>query len=310
LILAGMVNLVSLTACSSDEDPVDATNAAVSTTTGESVDPSVEIGGSSPATGRLGVVASFYPLQFVAEVVGSDRVSVTNLTPPGAEPHELELTGDDTASLQDADLVVFLAGFMPALDDAIQNVAGDHSIDVAGAARLDLADAHFWLDPDRLADVADAIAARLSELDAAGAATYQQNAATLRVRLEELDSEFEAGLANCSTTDIVTSHEAFAYLAARYGLTQIGISGLAPDEEPTPADLADVAQFVTDNDVHTIYYETLVDPSVAETVAAETGATTAVLDPIEGITSDSHGADYFAIMRSNLSNLRSGQGCT
>ncbi len=294
-------------------------------------------------TAGVQIIASFYPLQFVAERVGGDRVDVTNLTPVGTEPHDLELTGGDIASLQDADLVVFLSGFAPAFDDAVENVADDHALDVTGAARLDLedgslhsdteldenddehddhegdagevpghggADPHFWLDPTRLADVADAVAARLSDLDPERADSYTQNATTLREQLEDLDAEFAAGLAECGHTDIVTSHTSFGYLAQRYGLTQVGISGLSPDEEPSSADLADVIRFVADNDVQTIYYEQLVDPAVAETVAAETGAATDVLDPIEGVTGESQGTDYFEIMRSNLANLRTGQGCT
>jgi zinc transport system substrate-binding protein len=285
----------------------------------------------------LDVVASFYPLQFVAEHVGGDRVSATNLTPAGAEPHDMELTSQDTVTLQDADLVVYLSGFTPALDDAVDVAGGDNAFDVAPAARLVLegteeahadeeehadegedadeeehggVDPHFWLDPTRLADVADAVAERLGELDPDNSDEFADNAATLRGQLEELDAEFEVGLAACANTDIVTSHTAFAYLAQRYGLTEVGISGLSPEEEPSPARLAEVAEFVTEHDVSTIYYETLVDPDIAETVAAETGATTAVLDPIEGLTDESEGSDYFEVMRSNLDNLRTGQGCT
>ena len=153
--------------------------------------------------------------------------------------------------------------------------------------RGDGIDPHFWLDPLRLADVGDAIAAELSALAPDEAATFTQNAAALRSELEALDAEFSAALADCANTDLVTSHQAFGYLAQRYGLTQVGISGLSPDEEPTPAQLAEVTDFVAANDVTTIYYETLVDPGIAETVAAETGASTAVLDPLEGLNADS-----------------------
>lgn len=283
-------------------------------------------GGVADGSAGIDVLASFYPLQYVVEQVGGDLVSVSNLTPAGVEPHDVELTADDTARIQDAGLVVYLAGFAPAVDDAIGSTgAGERALDVSAAARLDqtyspidegeqsgetTADPHFWLDPTRLADVADAVAARLTGLDAAGAATFQANAATLRGRLTELDDEYRAGLASCANTNIVTSHNAFGYLADRYGLTQVGITGLVPDAEPSPQALADVTDFVRDNDVSTIYYETLVSPDIAETVASETGVQTAVLDPIEGLTDESAGSDYFEVMRSNLSTLRSGQGCT
>jgi zinc transport system substrate-binding protein len=141
-----------------------------------------------------------------------------------------------------------------------------------------------------------------------------QNATALRSQLEQLDAEFQAGLDDCASTDLVTSHESFGYLAQRYGLSQIGITGLSPDEEPSPARLAEVTDFVNANDVRTIYFETLVDPSIAETVASETGASTAVLDPLEGLdidgTGDPAGGDYLAVMRANLETLRAGQGCS
>jgi len=274
---------------------------------------------------RIDIVAAFYPLQFVTERVGGDAVSVTNLTPAGAEPHELELSARDAGRLQDADAVVYLDGFAPGLDDAIHDV-GATAFDVTASADLEMAtnslhdddgrerreagiDPHFWLDPLRLAAVADAVAAELGTIEPERAAEFTANAAALRTGLEQLDGEFRTGLGTCASTELVTSHEAFGYLADAYGMTQVGIAGLSPDSEPSPATLADVAEFVDAHDVTTIYYEALVDPSIAETLAAETGAGTAVLDPLEGLSDESAGDDYFAVMRSNLATLRTGQGC-
>ncbi len=276
--------------------------------------------GEGTPGGAVGVVAAFYPLQFVVDQVGGEFVSVANLTPAGTEPHDLELTPRDAASLQDAQLVVYLAGFSPAVDEAVASMAGTRAFDVAADARLDLTadahadepsgvDPHFWLDPLRLADVADATALRLSELDPDHAAVFAANAAALRDALEALDGEFADGLSACADTNLVTSHEAFGYLAARYGFEQVGITGLTPEDEPSPATLAEIADFVRANSVTTIYYETLVDPAIAETLAAETGATAAVLDPLEGLSDASAGSDYFEVMRSNLANLRTGQRC-
>ena len=278
----------------------------------------------------LDVVASFYPLQFAAGRVGGDAVTVSNLTKPGAEPHDLELTPADVGAIAEADLVVFLHGFQPAVDDAVEAEATDTSYDVEQDAGLDLAaseddhahegeggstgedehadeehadeggsDPHFWLDPLRLADVGDALAERLATLDEANAEDYRSNAADLRADLEALDEEMSAGLADCASTEIVTSHDAFGYLADRYGFEQLGISGLSPEEEPSPQDLAEVTEFVREHSVSTIYYETLVSPAVARTVADETGAETAVLDPLEGLTDTSDGEDYLEVMRAN-----------
>jgi zinc transport system substrate-binding protein len=170
-------------------------------------------------------------------------------------------------------------------------------------------DPHFWLDPRRLADVGDAVAERFAELSPQDTAAFDANAVALRSRLEALDADFEAGLADCASSDLVTSHEAFGYLARRYGLTQVGITGLSPEAEPSPGRLAEVTDLVRAEDIGTIYFETLVDPSVAETVASETGASTAVLDPLEGLTDDAAGDDYLAVMRANLEVLRAGQDC-
>lgn len=283
-------------------------------------------GAASPDDGgSLHIVASFYPLQYAAERVGGDAVTVSNLTKPGAEPHDLELNPRAVASVADADLVVYLGGFQPAVDEAVASEAGDRAFDVTPAAHLDLtptgeedgggqpgdpvADPHFWLDPTRLADVGDAVAERLAAANPERAATFTANAATFRRDLEALDAELAAGLASCAGTDIVTSHEAFGYLARRYGMTQLGITGLSPEAEPDAATMAQVADFVTRHDVATIYYETLVSPAVAEAVAAETGAETAVLDPIEGIGDASTAQDYLGVMRANLAVLKAGQPC-
>jgi len=283
--------------------------------------------GTAGGSGEVRLVASFYPLQWTAERVAGDTADVVSLTKPGAEPHDLELAPQDVATLADADLVVYLQGFQPAVDDAVQQEGGDHAFDVSRAADLDLTytpieegqqhadeagatDPHFWLDPVRLATVADALAARLGRLQPENASRYDTNAAALRVELEALDAEYEAGLADCANPNLVTSHNSFGYLAQRYGLTQVGITGLTPEDEPKPRDLADVTTFVEENQVQTIYYETLVSPAVARTIAAETGARTAVLDPIEGLTDESAGDDYLQVMRANLASIRAGQPCS
>jgi zinc transport system substrate-binding protein len=276
--------------------------------------------GADGSDGALKIATSFYPLQYVTQRIAGDRADVSSLTPPGTEPHDLELTPKDVAAISDASVVVYLKGFQPAVDDAISTSSGAHTVvDVASAATLDRTvaeegengtDPHFWLDPQRLSAVATLIEKELTTSDPGGAATYRANLTTLTADLSTLDREFRTGLASCTTTDLVTSHQAFGYLAARYGLTQVGITGLTPDEEPNPATLARVTDFVRVHKVRTIYYETLINPAIAETVASETGARTAVLDPIEGITKDSQGDDYLAIMRSNLKDLQEGQPCS
>jgi zinc transport system substrate-binding protein len=297
-------------------------------------------GGSDDAAGSgdgLSVVAGFYPLEWAAQRVGGDRLDVSSLTPPGAEAHDLELAPQDVAAVAEADLLVYLEGFQPALDEAAATEAADTAWDAGQAADLSLTaaehghegeteeehaahaedeeaeeealDPHFWLDPVRLASVGDALAERLAEADPDGAATYEQNAAALRADLEALDAEMQAGLTGCAVDTLVTGHDAFGYLADRYGLEVVGISGLSPSAEPDPAQLAEITALVRERGVTTVYTETLVDPAVAETVAEEAGVRTAVLDPIEGLTDESAGSDYLEVMRANLATLREGQSC-
>jgi zinc transport system substrate-binding protein len=219
-----------------------------------------------------------------------------------------------------------MRGFQAAVDDAIDQADADRVFDARRSARLDLsytpieegtkvrseagaADPHFWLDPTRLAAVSEAFATFLEKVDPAHGADYRANLESLIRRLDDLDHDMRVGLSDCANRDLVTSHNAFGYLARRYGLEQVGIAGLTPEAEPSPSDLASVSRFVDRHHVRTIYFETLVSRDLARTVADESGAKTEVLDPIEGLNQDSQGSNYLQIMRSNLTNLRSGQPC-
>jgi zinc transport system substrate-binding protein len=271
---------------------------------------------SAASAGKLAVVASFYPLQFATQQIGGEHVSVTSLTRPGAEPHDIELTPQQVGSVSKAKLVVYEKGLQGAVDSAVESEGGDRSLDVAPAANLDLKlvtgtrDPHFWLDPQRYAGVASAIATRLSSVDPAHKSDYAKNAKTFEDKLTALAADFTTGLASCQRKDIVTSHSAFGYLARRFGMRQIAINGLSPEQEPTASALAAASTFARANGVTTIYAETLVSPAIAQTVARESGASVATLDPIEGLTAASAGKDYFEVMRANLRALRLGQGCS
>ncbi len=263
----------------------------------------------STTDGRPSVVAAFYPLAFAAESVGGDAVSVTSLTPPGVEPHDLELSAAQVGEIAAADLVLYVRGFQPAVDEAVDQQAPGRAIDVAAAVPLLGSDPHVWLDPANMALIGDAVAARLSELDPSLAASVEANDAALAATMADLRAEFAAALATCASRDLVVSHEAFGYLAHAFGLTQVGISGLSPEAEPSPARMKDVADLVREKGISTIYYETLVDPKVAQTIADETGASAAVLDPLEGLAPGSTG-DYVSVMKDNLATLVAGQSCT
>jgi|688.fasta_scaffold224122_2 zinc transport system substrate-binding protein len=315
-LLAVAVLLPVLAACASTASEQSASNAPASSSST-----------SAPAADKPKVVAAFYPLQYAAQSVGGDLVNVANLTQPGVEPHDLELSAQQVAEIAEADLVLYIKGFQPAVDEAIEQQAAGRAIDVsAGLALLaahedeaghadedghehGMQDPHVWLNPINMALIGTAIKDRLSDIDSANAAAYMSNSEALRTSMTTLDQKFSSGLGSCTITTMVVSHEAFAYLAEAYGFTQVGISGLSPEAEPSPARIKDVANIVTQDGVTTVYYETLVDPKVAQTLADETGATTAVLDPLEGLQPDSDG-DYISVMESNLATLKAGQACS
>lgn len=259
---------------------------------------------------RPTVVAAFYPLAWAAEQIGGDSIDVVNLTPPGAEPHDVELTPRDVEKIQNADLVLYLgSGFQPALEHAVEGRSGP-SLDLLDGQNLMTGadeeqgayDPHVWLDPSRLAAMVTLIGAQLHREPAA---------ARLVAKLEALDSELADGLAHCSRHEIVTSHAAFGYLAKRYGLKQLALTGLSPEAEPSPRDLEALVDEVKRTDATTVFFEMLVSSRLADTVAREAGAKTAVLDPLEGLTEDevAAGEDYFSVMRADLATLREALQC-
>lgn len=247
------------------------------------------------------VVASFYPLAEAARQVGGDEVAVADLTPSGTEPHDLELTPDQVADVEDASLAVVLGGgFQPAVEEVAERREGPTVVVLTG----DEVDPHVWLDPARMKAIVEEVRDALLELDPGG--PYRVNAKAYSVELDELDAEFEAGLANCERDLLVSAHEAFGALAERYGLRQEGISGVEPDAEPDPQRLDELADLVEEEGVTTIFTEALVSPAVAETLAREVGVETAVLDPLESIDD----GDYLSVMRSNLAVLQEALGCS
>jgi zinc transport system substrate-binding protein len=280
-------------------------------------------GGAQAETGseRVSAVVGFYPYAFVTERVGGDDVDVTDLTEAGGEPHDLELTPRQVGAVGEADLVVYSAGFQPAVDEAVEQSAEDRALDVLSTVELRdgegheeegheeehaSGDPHVWLDPVRLATIATAVADRLAEVDPDSAADYRARAAELEDELAVLDAELREGLSSCERSEIVTSHDAFGYLAEAYGLEQVAVAGLSPEDEASPRRLAEVAAQAEAAGVTTIFFEESVSPKVAESLAREVGATATVLSPLE-VAPDS--GDYPSAMRENLERLRTALAC-
>ena len=288
---------------------------------------------SAAQDGKLQVAAAFYPLQFAAQRVAGPHADVVNLTQPGGEPHDVELTVRETAVVTEADVVIFEHGFQPAVDAAVEQNAQGEVVNVEEAVDLlplqegapddpgsaepadehgdehgAAVDPHFWLDPVRMADLGDEVAAALAKVDPDRASDYQANAEALRADLTSLDEEYSSGLEGCKRDTVVVSHDAFGYLA-KYGLRLEPIAGLSPDAEPTPADLARLQELIDRDGITTVFAETLVSKKLAETLANDTGVATDVLDPIEGLSDTTAEEDYLSLMRSNLAALQKANGC-
>lgn len=325
LSLSVLILLLATTfaACSSDSD--NATSR---------VTPASDGSGGQRAASQVRVLASFYPLYEAVSRVGGDRVAASNLVTAGSEPHDLELSPREIDRLREASLVVYVgAGFQPGIERALKTVESPdlRTLDVASGMKLlegqedehadeheaeaegegHPQDPHVWLDPVLMREIVGKVRDELVRIDPDGRRVYEANAQAYQGELEALYREFKRGLERCRRKEMVTSHAAFGYLTERYGLEQLPISGISPEAEPSPRRLQEIVRFAREHDVEVIYFETLVDPRVAETIASEVGARTMVLNPIEGLTPEeqSEGKDYLDLMRQNLANLRAGLGC-
>ncbi|MFD4631949.1 metal ABC transporter solute-binding protein, Zn/Mn family [Streptomyces sp. NPDC058284] len=287
--------------------------------------------------GKLAVTASFYPMQYLAEQIGGDHVSVTTLTEPGQEPHDLDVSARQRGQLEESDVALYLKGLQPAVDDAIDQSGIETKVDAASLTSLekhgnevgghadehdhdhgdeedhghshDGADPHIWLDPVKYAEVAEGVGKALEKADPDHAATYKKNTAKLVKKLGGLDTSFKNGLKDTDSKVFITTHAAFGYLAERYGLTEEAISGLDPEAEPSAKRVKDLQRMAKADGATTVFYETLVNEKTARTLAKDTGLKTDVLDPIEGIVrGKSKGDDYIQVMESNLKALQKALG--
>lgn len=280
--------------------------------------------------GKLKIVTTFYPMYEFAKQVGGDLVDVTVLVPSGTEPHDWEPRPKDVAKIQEADVFIYNgAGFESWVDNVLGSVTNQKLAVVEAAKGLpllenkdddhdgheDLAkgdhpgeqmDPHVWLDPVLAQQEVKAIADALKKKDAAHASDYQQNEEAYLAKLAALDHEFQTSVGQGQNKEFVTSHTAFGYLANRYGLLQVAIAGLSPEQEPSAAEMRSVVELAKAHKVKTIFFETLASPKVAEAVAREVGAKTDVLNPLEGLTEEekAQGLDYIGVQKKNLAALQ------
>ncbi len=276
-------------------------------------------GGSN---GKLHVVTSYYPLYDFARNVGKDKVTVSNMTPAGSEPHDYEPPAKALADAQKAPVFVYNGGHLEPWTSGFLHdykhiaVKASSGITVLPAEAQNNAadtvqDPHFWLDPVLAQKIVDAIRDGLSKADPANKAYYTKNASEYKAQLAALDNEFRSGLSRCQLRTIVSSHNAFSYLGKRYNLDIVSIAGLSPEEEPSAAKLAELSRLVKDKGIRYVFFESLVSPRLADTIASETGAQTLVFDPIEGLSNadQKQGKNYLSVQRENLRHLRTALAC-
>ncbi|MBI2405365.1 zinc ABC transporter substrate-binding protein [Candidatus Gottesmanbacteria bacterium] len=275
-----------------------------------------------PESQKFQVVTSFYPLYFFAKEIGGDRVIVTNITPAGAEPHDYEPTTGDIVTMEKSDVLILMGAGFELWGGKIRNNLKDKKTMIIAAADT-LAtqeieeegrvarDPHVWLDPMLAKQIAQILTQTLETIDPVSREYYRSNMANLAKRFDALDRDFRQGFSSCQQKNFVTSHTAFGYLASRYNLTQVPITGLSPDSEPSPKELIELTKFAKNNNVTHIFFEELVSPKLAQTIASEIGAQTMVLHPIEGLTPqrEKAGKDYFLLQRENLDNLKIALAC-
>lgn len=262
--------------------------------------------GPGAGDGAVRVVAAFYPLAEAARQVGGAVVAVDDLTPAGVEPHDLEMTPGQVDAIEDADVVLYVGGgFQPAVEEVAER-QGEAAVDVRPAGGED--DPHFWLDPAAFGDAVERIGDALARVRPADRTAFERRAARFGDELTALDGDIRAALTTCERRTIVTSHDAFGQLAARYDLQQEAIAGLSPESEPDADRLAELADLVARTGVTTVFSEPGVSPRVGRTLAREAGVEVAVLDPLE--TAPRGGRDYVTVMRENAAALAEALGCS
>lgn len=278
---------------------------------------------------KLKVVASFYPMVEFTKQVAGDHAEVEGLIPSGAEPHDWEPTPKDVVAIQDADLFVYNGMVEGWVEKTLESAKNEKRIDVRAIDGIELIegsdeheeeeheeeehedegehplDPHVWLSPTLAQQEVRHIQAGLERADPDNKDNYKKNADAYIEKLKALDEKFKQDLSNSKHKEFITQHAAFGYLAKDYGLTQVPIAGLSPEQEPSPEEMADVVAFAKEHEVKTIFFETLVDPKIAQTIADEIGAKTDVLNPLEGLTEEdmSNGLDFIKIMENNLAGL-------
>lgn len=329
MVITALVSIAMLSGCSKTAAAPETSGttaaqetskaaAAPETTGTEAASEAAAVKESSADGGKLKVMASFYPMYDFAVKIGGDKAEVTVMIPDGTEPHDWEPAASDIKNLEEANLFIYSgAGMEHWVDDVLASLDNKKLVSVEASKGLALRagngdeeqkqyDPHVWLSPENAKHEMENIKNAFVEADPDNKSYYEANYSTYAAKFDALDQEYKDTLSAMPNKDIVVSHEAFGYLCDAYGLNQVGIEGLSPDSEPDPARMAKIIDFVKEKHVKVIFFEDLVSPKVAKTIASETGAQAQMLNPLEGLSNDElkKGADYFSVMENNLKQLK------
>ncbi len=278
---------------------------------------------SDYGTEKILIGTSFHPLAEFAEKIGGNRIEVFNLTPPGADPHEFEPAARDIARLHSAHAFFHMgAGIDPWADHLnLSNVISVRMTDLFNLMETDdeheheghghEEDPHIWLDPVLAKSMVEIIRDTLIEVDEEGRKEYEKNADVTFLKLDELHKKYRRSLSACELDHLVISHASIGYLAHRYDFHMISVSGLSPEEEPSPKRMAEISDIIKKENIDHIFFETTMSPAIAETIARETGAELLIFNNLESLSEKdiAEGKDYFSVMESNLELIKTALKC-
>lgn len=284
------------------------------------------------------IAVSFYPLEFLASRLTNTDYDVFPVISSGVEPHDFEPSPHDIVRLQEADIFFYNGlGFEPwveritptLLEHGVTVIDASALLDASSVSFLDLHsadtidsddsaeeehgqfDPHYWLDPRLFADLAEEIKNQLAHQYPEDAPLFSSNNRVVQADIAAVYARYKQRLAHCDLDTVIVSHDAFGYLSRQFGFQVISIAGFSPQVQPSAKRLGELATLAKEQGIKTIFFESLVSPKLSETLASEIGATTAVLDPIEGISAADRakGIDYVKIMEKNLDALAAAMQC-
>jgi len=272
--------------------------------------------------GKIKVVATFYPLYDFAKNIGGERVYVTSLIPSGVEPHEFEPSPSTIKQLNSANVLIYNgAGLEPWLPKLLEGIDNKNLISADTSKGIQLIstpnpakggeDPHIWLDPVLAKKQVENIRDTLIQADPEGRSYYENNTNIYLEKLDELDSELRNTMKTCKKRDILITHATLGYFCKEYNCTQIPIEGINPEAEPSPADIVKIIEQAKERNITAVFFESLINPKSAQTIAQEIKGTVASFNSVHGLTEEEQkqGKDYLSLMRENIANIKEALQC-